>query len=143
MWVVVAVLGAIVIWRVIEMIRRQRKSAIVNDKQVVEELPQAEQLLQQAQDALATGDRRIAIRFAFLALIAHLQGHGKLAYDPTRSNREYQRDLRRWPDVLDGFRQCVVPFERCWYGGQEPALAEVNSVISFCRQQLHAKVSEG
>ncbi len=137
LWAVVAALGAVVAWRVIVLLRqRQSTDPVATEETAVDELPQAEQLLEQAQTALAQGERRDAIRLAFLALIALLQDRGKLAYDPSRSNREYQRDLRRWPDLLAGFRAAADPFERCWYGGRQPEAAEVDSVISLCRQQL-------
>lgn len=144
LWVVVLLLGGIVVWRVVVILRSQRAAPpLKHQDPAVHELPHAEQLLEQAQDALSRGDRRNAIRLAFLALIAHLQDIGKLSYDPSRSNREYQRDLRPWPDLSSGFRACAEPFERCWYGGANPESAEVDDLISRCRSQLLVTTGDG
>jgi hypothetical protein len=144
LWIVVALLAAIVLWRIVVMFRQPREvTAELPPDTPVDELPQAGQLLDEAQAALARGVRRDAIRLAFLALIAHLQDRGRLSWDPSRSNREYQRDLRPWPDVSAGFRACADPYERCWYGGRLPESSDVDSVISYCRQQLQATAGDG
>lgn len=143
LWALIAGLGAIVVWRIVVMLRRQPSAPATPKQAALDELPQAERLLEQAQAAIAAGDHRAGLRLAFLALIAHLQQQGKLVYDSTRSNREYHRDLRPWPDLSAGFRTCAEPFERCWYGGHQPSPTEVNLVLSHCRRQLQITAEEG
>ena len=143
LWLVVAGLAALVVWRIIVMLRRQPPAPAMAKQAAVDELPQAERLLEQAQAAMAAGDHRAGLRLAFLALIAHLQHQGKLVYDSTRSNREYLRDLRPWPDLSAGFRTCAEPFERCWYGGHQPSPDEVSLVLSHCHRYLKLTTGEG
>jgi hypothetical protein len=142
LWVVVAGLGAVVVWRIIAMLRRPSELVTATAEVAAESLPAAESLFKQAQESLSASDHRAAIRFAFLALIAHLQDLGKLRYDSSRSNREYLSDLQPWPDLSAVFRSCADPFERCWYGGRQPNASEVDSVFALCRRQLQTGVSE-
>jgi len=142
--VLIAILAGIAVWRVIVMLRRPRTVVPQTaEEPVIDRLARADQLLQQAQTAFDEGHLRDAVRLAFLALISHLQDRGRLSYDPSRSNREYQRDLRPWPEIAAGFRTCAEPFERCWYGGRCPESTEVGTMISLCRKQLSLGAGEG
>ena len=102
----------------------------------IEVLPRADLLLEQARSAMSVADHRLAIRLAFLSLLAWFQDRGQLKYDPARSNREYQRDLRKWPDSVISFRAAAGPFEQCWYGGRELNADQVNDVILLCQRQF-------
>lgn len=136
LWLLVALSAAFVIWRLWKILK-SRSAAPRSPKPVpVPEtvLPQARQLLDEAQECLARGDHRHAIRLAFLSLLAWLQDNGRLRYDPSRSNREYQRDLSRWPDLLSPFRSAAEPFERCWYGGRTLDAGEIEGVLAVCRR---------
>lgn len=144
LWVVIALLILFISWRMFASLRNR---SIGHTKQVVPAatnfLPQADQLLEQARIALAQGDHRSAIRLVFLSLLAWLQDQGQLKYDPSRSNREYQRDLRGRPESASIFRAAADPFERCWYGGRDLSAAQVQNVIALCGKQFQgAKESE-
>ena len=66
-------------------------------------LPEASDLFMQASDAFAAREYADAIRLALLALIARLKKQGLLRYDNTRTNREYQRELRPHKDLAGRF----------------------------------------
>lgn len=140
LWTIIAILAALVVWRVITVLRRPAVPANGSvGPEAVNILPRADELLEQAQTALARNDRRTAIRLAFLSLLAWFQDQGQLKYDASRSNREYQNDLRKWPGAIAVFRVAADPFERCWYGGRELEAAQVEAVISRCRSQFQSQ----
>jgi Domain of unknown function (DUF4129) len=68
--------------------------------------------------------------------LAWLQDRGQLKYDSSRSNREYQQDLRRWPESATVFGAVAAPFERCWYGGRNLDDQQVQEVIARCRNHF-------
>ena len=137
LWTLIALLLAFVSWRLIQwsrsgpMVRPLRA-----EPGVIDLLPQREELLKQAAEALEKGDHRAAIRLAFLSMLAWLQDLGQLRYDPSRSNREYQRDLRAWPNSVATFRAAADPFERCWYGGRDLPADQIRDVIVLCRREF-------
>jgi hypothetical protein len=137
--VIAAALAILVAWWGYAIFRRRGRRVSVISLQThadrLDVLPRFDQLLAEARSTLMQGDHRQAIRFTFLSMLAWLQDQGKLRYDPARSNREYQRDLLRWPESVAGFRLAAEPFERCWYGGRDLSSEQVLSVISFCQTQ--------
>jgi hypothetical protein len=138
-WLVVIVVGGWTLWRLVPHIWKwwAGRSLPGNAREalaVQENLPQARVLLQRAQAALLANQSSEAVRFAFLALLAWLQERGALRYDPSRTNREYQRDLRQEPDLAVAFHEMAGPFERAWYGGYPADLPETERVISLCRR---------
>ncbi len=73
-----------------------------------------------AQELLAKGEMRLALRAFYLASIA-LLGHRELiVIAKHKSNRDYVRELERrahaHPGLLEAFRRHVGVFERVWYG---------------------------
>jgi len=68
------------------------------------------------------------MRAFYLASLAHLAQRNLISIDRFKSNREYERELRRrahsFPDLLSVFDDNLSIFERIWYG-----LHEVNGDI--------------
>lgn len=68
------------------------------------------------EQALASGDARLAIRYAHMAVIRRFEEQGVWRVDDARTPREYLRLL----PVADGrreiLRQLSAEFERSWYG---------------------------
>jgi hypothetical protein len=95
-------------------------------------LAEASDLFEQAGQALRDGLPAEAVRLALLALIARLQQHGLLRYDPTRTNREYQGELRRTTDLAACFGQLARIYERVWYGRLPAGRAEAEEAIRLC-----------
>ena len=73
-------------------------------------------LYEQAVQAFRDGSHAEAIRLALLSLIARLEKQGRLRYDTTRTNREYQMELRPSSEIAACFGQLARIYERVWYG---------------------------
>jgi hypothetical protein len=85
-----------------------------------------------------------AIRLALLALIARLEKQGLLRYDTTRTNREYQMELRHRSELAACFGQLARIYERVWYGRVPAGRAEAEQAINLCgsvinREELAAE----
>ncbi len=73
--------------------------------------------------SLAEGQRRLALRAAYLASLAHLGHRELLTIARHKSNREYSRELQRRARsreaLLAAFGENMEVFERAWYGNHE------------------------
>ena len=76
-----------------------------------------------ARELLARGEWRLALRAFYLASLAHLAGRHLISLAKFKSNREYERELRRRahsiPELLANFGETVSVFDHVWYGRQE------------------------
>jgi hypothetical protein len=76
--------------------------------------------LQMARELLEAGDLRLALRAYYLASLAHLAERNLITIARYKSNREYERELRRRahavPTLMDTFSDNVSTFDRVWYG---------------------------
>lgn len=142
-WIVVALCVAFVVWKLVPILREwlTGKRTVVDPNRPLEfaQLPESAVLFEQANQACREGRYADAIRLAILALIARLQHDGLLRYDPTRTNREYQRDLRPRPDLAALFVAVARPFERVWYGRQPATPSDAERVIETCRTLINAE----
>ena len=86
---------------------------------VASQLPSNEWLLR-AQELMAKGEFRLALRALYLASLATLAQRELIRIAKFKSNHEYERELRRrahaWPELLDAFADNIDLFERGWYG---------------------------
>ncbi|HEU0040440.1 MAG TPA: DUF4129 domain-containing protein, partial [Verrucomicrobiae bacterium] len=89
-----------------------------------------------ARELLERGELRLAMRAFYLASLSHLAGRNLISLAKFKSNRDYERELRRrghsFPDLLSVFGETVSVFDRIWYG-----LHEVNGELV---QQFAANV---
>lgn len=73
-----------------------------------------------ARELLARGELRLALRAFYLASLAHLATRNLVSLAKFKSNRDYERELRRrahsFPELLTLFSENVSAFERIWYG---------------------------
>ena len=76
-----------------------------------------------ARKLLANGELRLALRAFYLASLAQLAGKNLIQLARYKSNRDYERELRRrahaLPDVLVAFGENLSVFDRTWYGMYE------------------------
>ena len=76
-----------------------------------------------ARELLARGEFRLALRAFYLASLAHLAERNLIALARFKSNRDYERELRRrahsFPNLLSLFGENVSAFDRVWYGTHE------------------------
>lgn len=82
-----------------------------------------------ARELLEKGELRLALRAFYLASLARLAASGLITIAKFKSNRDYERELRRrahaLPEVLNGFTDNVTVFDRVWYGLHEATPAMV------------------
>ena len=76
-----------------------------------------------ARELLQRGELRLALRAFYLASLAHLAGRNLITLAKFKSNRDYERELRRrghsFPELLAIFGDNVLVFDRIWYGLHE------------------------
>lgn len=74
-------------------------------------------------ELLERGEYRLALRAFYFASLAHLAARGLITVAKFKSNRDYERELRRrghsLPQVLSTFSDNVAVFDRSWYGMHE------------------------
>jgi hypothetical protein len=76
-----------------------------------------------AREMIERGDLRLALRAFYLAALAHLSERQFISIARYKSNRDYQRELRRRrpaeTELNATFEETVGSFERAWYGMHE------------------------
>ncbi len=76
-----------------------------------------------AEDLVARGELRLALRALYLAGLSYLALRGLLAVQAARTNRQYEIELRRRTrdriEVAQSFSENARVFERIWYGDHE------------------------
>jgi hypothetical protein len=95
----------------------------INDDNVgADELP-GDSWTKLARELLARGELRLALRAFYLASLAHLAARNLISIARFKSNRDYERELRRrghsFPGLLSVFGDNLESFERTWYGRHE------------------------
>lgn len=100
-----------------------------------------------ARDLLAKGQVRAAMRAMFLACLAHLACQGGITLAKHKSNREYQRELRRRAhdcrSVVGLFDENTRMIERVWYGNVTPAEDSVTAYTDNVMCILAANLQPG
>jgi hypothetical protein len=84
-----------------------------------DDLP-ANRWLSMAEALTTKGELRLAMRALYLATLAYLAEHEMITIEIYKSNREYERELRRraheHKELLVIFSESLNLFERAWYG---------------------------
>jgi uncharacterized membrane protein len=133
-----ALLTVVVVAAVILLMRtwynRRQKStaplaqAIESIPDIADETASADQLPEDswtrlARELLQRGEFRLALRAFYFASLAHLAGRSLIRIARFKSNRDYERELRRRGHSLPGlqtiFSENVSVFDRSWYGRYE------------------------
>jgi Domain of unknown function (DUF4129) len=139
-WVIIAVVLAWAIWRLYPVIVRWLMSgppAPTTDGVTWQTLPESADLYDQADRVLADGQYAEAIRLALLALIARLERRGLLRYDTSRTNREYQVELRHRTELAALFGQLARIYDRVWYGRVSADRADAERAIQLCGSAIN------
>jgi hypothetical protein len=88
-----------------------------------------ERWVELAEQSLREGNPRLALRAFYLASLAWLGRQELLSINAGKTNREYERELRRrareFPPVPGLFSDNVTAFERAWYGMHDVAREDV------------------
>jgi hypothetical protein len=140
-WLIVAALLAWSILKIYPAIVRWLSGSApapsMSEEVLSQTLAQASDLFEQAGQAFRAGMYAEAIRLSLQALIARLEKQGLLRYDRTRTNREYQHELRHASELAACFGQLARIHERVWYGRVPAGRAEAEQAISLCRATMN------
>jgi hypothetical protein len=133
---IVAGLLAWSIWKLLALLVRWLRSSVprpdAQEDVTLRMLEEPSDLFEQAGQRLSAGLYAEAIRFALLALIARLEKLGLLRFDPTRTNREYQRELHERSELATRFGELARIYERVWYGRVPAGRVEAEAAINLC-----------
>jgi len=141
-WIVLAASAAIVVVLILRRGRRARGGitqaiAIEATPDLREESVTADQLpedgwLRLAAELLDRGEYRLALRAFYLAGLAHLGGRELIHLARHKSNRDYDRELRRRArtqgELLAAFDRNLRVFESAWYGDHAVDAAALRAV---------------
>ncbi len=108
---------------------------LTDDRIDAGKLPE-DQWLGLAQDLIARGDLRLAVRAFYLASLSYLAHHSLVNVRAAKTNRQYETELRRRTrdktDVARLFSENARVFERAWYGDHEVS----TQIIEIFRDNL-------
>ncbi|PTY08244.1 hypothetical protein DB347_01275 [Opitutaceae bacterium EW11] len=97
---------------------------LTDDSVQAAQLP-ADGWLALAREQMARGEWRLALRALYLATLARLAAEGLLSLGKSKTNLDYERELRRraaaFPEVVRAFAERRREFESVWYGRAEAA----------------------
>ena len=133
--VVLAAAAALVIWLLADVgvFGRHRRRAARESGPAAEvgaTTGSAAALFREGREAHAAGRLAEAITLLFRAMVARLVERGLLLDDPSRTNREHLRDLRRREREAAALRSATPAFERVRYGEMEPAVSDADDALA-------------
>jgi hypothetical protein len=98
--------------------------------------------LRLARQKVEEGDLRQALRALFLAALSLLGAQGLILIRKSKSNFDYERELRRKLNTASGLDEIFSAdrklFERCWYGAHPVSLTEFEQSDSLYQRLKHA-----
>jgi hypothetical protein len=98
--------------------------------------------LRLARQKVEEGDLRQALRALFLAALSLLGAQGLVLIRKSKSNFDYERELRRKLNTASGLDEIFSAdrklFERCWYGAHPVSLTEFEQSDSLYQRLKHA-----
>ena len=110
---------------------------LANENLGAEQLPE-ESWIKLGRDLLAEGKLRLAMRAFYLASLAQLASKNLIQLARFKSNRDYERELRRRAHALPGLVAVFVAnlqvFDRTWYGMHELNTEMVNGFAANVEQ---------
>jgi hypothetical protein len=129
---------AIAFWRTWQ---RRRERQIPGDMKPIHSTPDltddlinaddlpAKRWLILASELMEKGSLRLALRAFFLATLAHLAKNKMITIAKYKSNRDYERELRRLAhhrqSIISLFSSNVTVFDKSWYGKHEVTLEDL------------------
>ncbi len=135
------VVGALLIWSMIQNERRLRLQLLPEGLGVPDGAPSArgwELWWRDAESAAKGSQWREAVHFAYWASIARLEQKRLWPADKARTPREYPRLLKADDPRRAGLLQLTRSFERTWYGGRDADEATCRSAMGLARELMDA-----
>ncbi len=103
---------------------------LTDDRIEADKVPE-QRWLELAQDLIARGDLRLAVRAFYLASLSYLARRALVNVQAAKTNRQYETELRRRTrdktEVVRLFSENALVFERAWYGDHEVSVQIVES----------------
>lgn len=130
-WIVAAaafMLLAGLVWRLLN--RSTREARVRVRPAAAREILDARGWAAKARAALAAGQAREALRCAYHAVLHRLDEEGAWTIADARTPREYVRLLPAADRRHDAVSTVARAFERVWYGGAQPALADAEAAVT-------------
>jgi hypothetical protein len=130
-WIVAAaafVLLAGLVWRLLN--RSTREARVRVRPATAREILDARGWAAKARAALAAGETREALRCAYHAVLHRLDEEGAWTIADARTPREYVRLLPAADRRHAAVSTVARAFERVWYGGAQPALADAEAAVT-------------
>ncbi len=95
----------------------------------------SDQWLQLVMECLEKGELRLAIRAAYLSVLASLGERHLLTLEKHRSNREYISEIsikgRKFTNLISNFTSITKIFEMVWYGNREVQKTLIDQVLQL------------
>jgi Domain of unknown function (DUF4129) len=144
LYILVALAIGALVWLLYHVLKTRRNTVVAAAEpiqpapDVADESVGAERLpedgwMKLGRELLAKGDLRLAMRAFYLASLAHLAAKNLVTLAKFKSNRDYERELRRrghaLPELPPLFSENVSVFDRAWYGMHEVTEELVNRFI--------------
>ncbi|HLN02213.1 MAG TPA: DUF4129 domain-containing protein [Bryobacteraceae bacterium] len=145
-WLLYALIALLIIAAVVLLLRVLRAKRIAQPVMQTAEAAPAENLaddrleadkipedrwLTIAQELMARGELRTAVRALYLASLSYLARHALVTVQAAKTNRQYEAELRRRTrdkiDVARLFSENARVFERAWYGDHIVSMQIVES----------------
>jgi hypothetical protein len=152
-WVIIVGAATVLTLILVKVISRRRAiqpralPAVVPTPDLESEDTTADQLpddewLRLARQKVDEGDLRQALRALFLAALSLLGEQGLVLIRKSKSNFDYERELRRKFNAAPGLDEIFSAdrklFERCWYGAHPVSIAEFEQSDSLYQRLKHA-----
>jgi len=158
MLALISVIVALIAAGIIVFLMRRRRGAVIQAQAVAaaapavdladesltaDRLPETEWLVL-ADELIAKGDFRLALRALYLAALNHLSARELVALRRWKTGLDYRRELARraraTPDVPRAFSDGVALFEQGWYGRHPVDRTMAETLASgFNEMRAHAK----
>lgn len=92
-------------------------------------------------DAIASGQYRVAVRYLYLKSLKDLSGKGLITWKPEKTNRDYINEMR--PSVFGKlFRDITHLFDYAWYGNTDisaTSFASMKDTFEQFNKQLYTE----
>jgi len=116
---------------------------LADESLTADRLPESEWLAL-ADEWMAKGDFRLALRAMYLAALNHLSARELVSLRRWKSGLDYRRELARRarskPNLPPAFSRGVAIFEQGWYGQHEVDRAMAESLVNdFNEMRTYAK----
>lgn len=151
-WVAIIAAGAILALILVKIVSRRRVLTpprapaatptpdLESEDTTADQLPEDE-WLRLARQKAEDGDLRQALRALFLAVLSLLGDQGLILIRKSKSNFDYERELKRKLNSLPGLDEIFSAdrklFERCWYGAYPVTATEFEQSDSLYQRLKH------